>query len=365
MICQGLMNNKIFIIFLWAHFVFNSELLLARNLISDSLVENVDCDNLTIQDIHSHIRPEAFNLNRHIPIKNWSFPNGPYSLGVCWSLSHAQRLFFYLARWSPYASNDSQYNSSDGINILNLIRGSRPIKGSLNDIKETEISKFYTFDFQSFSTESGLFADIINGIWDPLHDFFPDPMNSESIDDNMTTTDIAELKNIYIQSSTPFRIEDGKLFRKFKLEIERYQRWRFHQFQNSKMVTDPVPRPKNVNQQTSELLIKAIQQNNLPLVNLKANFNTQHILVVKTFQKDEQEVRFGVYDSNAPSVEKYFTYDIKKQQFNAPEIIKRFRSITNPNQTVSVYIVDAEEQEKIDAALFTHYKEQCRVLFLN
>jgi hypothetical protein len=341
------MNSKLFQILSLLIIVFDSSAIFAKKNISDSLVNNLDCNNLNYNSIHSHIHPDAFNLDRHLPIKNWSFPNGPYSLGVCWSLSHTQRIFFYLARWSATPILDPSESITNSLNILNLVRGSRPTKGSLKNIQEMDLKKFYSFDFQSFSTESGIFSDLLNGIWDPLY-FDELPLASQAS------------QNIPNIPDTASELENGKLFRNFSLDVERYQRRRFHQFQNSKMVTDSVPRPKNINQNTSHLLMKALSLKNLPLVNIKANLTTQHILVVKNFEQRDNEIRFNVYDSNTPAQESYFIFDTKKQQFYAPEIIKRFRSIKNANQSVSVYIVDNEDQAKIDQALLIHYQEQCQ-----
>lgn len=360
------------------------------NFITDALVENLSCNNLSEQSIYASIKPEAFASNKHIPIRNWSFANGSYSLGVCWSLSHTQRLFFYLAKWE--ALNFSNYNSTEdeALNILNLIRNSKPIKGTFGIIRESNLKTFYTFKFHSFSKEAGLFADLINGIWDPLRRFFPSPnshinnldlVNTRNTDltlvtepdDDTTTNDqlvIAEPNNdtnllnlipsINSAETSPTKQAQDKLFRKFTTEVERYQRWRFHNFNNSKLATEAVPRSTVINQRLSKKLTDDIDNNRLPLVDIKPNIISQHIVLIKFYETTADNIKFFVYDSNHPEADNYFIYDIKTKEFKAPEIIKRFSGISNPNQNISVYAVDDADHDKIAKALLSYYKIQCK-----
>jgi hypothetical protein len=317
----------------------------AAGPISDSLVFNLSCDRLSIEAIYDSIKPEAFATNRHIPIHNWSFANGPYNLGVCWSLSHAQRLLFYLAQWQDHNPSEDDYTATYGIPLLNLFRGSKPVKGSFANVRDLQLKEFYTFQIQSFSTDSGLFADILKGIWDPLQNYLP-------LDHTFNEISGEDL--------SPLVIANGKLLRKFTTEIERYQRWRFHQFQNSKLTTEPVPRPRNVNLQLSNALIANLDRKRMPLVDIKPTLTTQHIVAIKNYERGPELIKFFVYDSNLPNIDNYFIYDVKKQQFKAHEIIKNFSGIRNPDQDVSVYLVDEEDQQKIDQALFNFYKGKCQ-----
>jgi hypothetical protein len=312
----------------------NNNLAKASNFISDSLVENLNCDALSSTNIYASIRPEAFSSTKHIPIHNWSFNNGPYALGVCWSLSHSQRLFFYLSQLG-------EENPADSIAILNLMRGTVPTKGSHTNIRESKLKHFYTFKINSFSTESGLFADLVNGIWDPLIGILPSPMSINT-------------EELYSQ-----RIENGKLFRNISSEVERYQTWRFHQFDNSKMATDKVPRPRNINQDLAKKLTSDIDKRQLPLVNIKPNLISQHIVLIKAYERNNESIKFFVYDSNIPKTDNYFIYDLKSQEFKAPEVIRRFPGISNPDQDVSVYLVDEDDHAKIANALLNYYTKQC------
>ncbi len=62
------------------------------NLINDSLVTNLLCDQLTEENVLTFVnRAEAFKLTRQIPINN-------YNEGInnsCWAFSLAQRPMFY------------------------------------------------------------------------------------------------------------------------------------------------------------------------------------------------------------------------------------------------------------------------------
>jgi hypothetical protein len=310
----------------------NSEL-----LITDSLVKDLDCSTLSADSIYASIKVENFSYEKHIPIRNWSFNNGPYSLGVCWSLSHTQRLFFYLSQWNnPFLITDDQ-TTNEGLNILNLIRGSKPLKGKFTEIREIALKHFYNFKIHSFSLETGIFADLVNGIWDPLISL--------------------SLKN---KELYPEKIENGKLLRKFTTEVEKYQQWRFYQFENSKLATEKIPRSKKINSQLSQQLISNLNKKKLPLVDIKPNMTAQHIVLIKFYEKTDTFIKYYIYDSNFPKYDNYFIYDIESQEFKAPEIIKHFPGVNNPNQDISVYLVDDEDHNKIGDTLLNYYKHQCK-----
>ena len=57
--------------------------------VSDRLVENLNCQNISAQEIYSKIRSNAYSVQAHIPTENWS--SAP--LGMCWSLAHSQRIY--------------------------------------------------------------------------------------------------------------------------------------------------------------------------------------------------------------------------------------------------------------------------------
>lgn len=341
--------------------------IIAADYITDSLVANLSCDQVTPENIYAHIRPDAFDLNKHLPIHNWSFKKGPYKLGVCWSLSHTQRIFYYLARWQD---NEPEIygNEEDVIHILNLIRGSQPVRGALAKVKEQRLKRFSTFSIDSFSLDAGIFSQVFTGVWDEL----PFAYNLKSLLPEITP--LTELTDFQSEDdrllSSNFNPEEFpqlanfpnfQLFRQFKTEIEKYQTWRFHQLKNSPLIKEPVPRPQVVNARTAQELVSFIDQRRLPLVDIKVNLNTQHIVLVKSYEKIGEEIIFHVYDSNYPQVENSIIFSSEQNQFRASSIIRKFRGVKNAEQFVSVYIIDNEDHQKIERALLEHYQQACKV----
>lgn len=66
-----------------------------HRIISDSLMKDLNCDHITEQNILSFRRPDAFEVEQHLPIQNYTTRN---SKGQCLGLAYIQRAIFYLAR---------------------------------------------------------------------------------------------------------------------------------------------------------------------------------------------------------------------------------------------------------------------------
>lgn len=62
-------------------------------VISDSLVKGLRCAELSADTVLSNLQPDAFDSSHNLPIRNWHDAAG---IGHCWSLSHAQRLIYFL-----------------------------------------------------------------------------------------------------------------------------------------------------------------------------------------------------------------------------------------------------------------------------
>lgn len=347
---MGLIKNNSYFHFqlILLFFIFNSLTTLAlangkAALISDSLVENLNCNQLNVNSIFEKIRPDAFNNKKHIPQKNWGFESDGIHLGACWSLSHAQRVFFYLAQWQNTNPPAKPILDSEKINILNFIRGSQPYMGSFSQIHEHSLKRFNTFTM-NFNQDSSIFENLMEGVWDPLKE------------------SLLNITDIVIQSLSPMRFENGKLFRNFKSEIEVYQTDRFMRFGNSQMALEPVPRLGYFNIQTVRTLMDNADNKRLSLVNLKAALQIQHVILVKSYEKTHDNIYFKVYDSNYPSIDNILIYNFADAQFTAPQIIKKFNGISDPEQYVSIYLVDESGRDKIEEALLSHYKSQCREL---
>lgn len=327
----------------------------ALSSITDTLVTQLDCENLSINTILEKVdRTKAFSTSRHFPVNNWSFDNGPYNLGVCWSLSHAQRLFFYFGR--EQENPEAIPSHEDTLDALNQLRGSVPMKTSFKKIKELILNQFSIFKLNDFSPANGLWQKITEGIWDSF-DYLPRSFRF----------DLSTYENYFHSENSeedprnlgPLELVNGKLFRSFKTEIERYQRWRFHRPTNTKLLTEKVPRPKDINKKLAVKLMKLLDQNRLPLVDIKPNLYSQHIVIVKDYIIAGDKITFFVYDSNLPYINNEFSFDKNREEFQAPEIIQRFPKVTNPNQDISLYLVDQEDQDLIEKSLLSHYQKLC------
>lgn len=293
--------------------LLSSSLVFAKT-ISDDLVENLDCKKLDSATIYSHIRKESFSTDRHLPLENWGFRYGFYRIANCWSLTHLQRIYFYLGREPRAPLSLDLVSSVSKSQIANLIRGFEPY----------------------FVMEEGLKN------W-PLKNWFVFPAEK------------------LMELSAPWseELEHGHILeRSLASEVEHYQAWRFHQLKNSKLVFEKVPREESEHRNLAIQLKKLIDQKRLPLVVIKANLKTQHVVMVKSYEEVGGRTHFIVYDSNFPDIQNEFSFD-EDSQFRAPSIIGRLGGIQNPNQLVSVYLVDDKDHIKIGNALVRYYKKKC------
>lgn len=196
--------------------------------ISDSLVEGLDCSNLSQEKIYQKIRPEAFSSYFHLPLPNWSFSAGPYDLAACWSLAHAQRFFFYLARWD---AQNSGHVSDQIFHTLELLRGSSPYAhASDENIYEFPLKDVPVIQFREHTwiLSSHFWRSLEKGV-------------EQSFANNQ------------------------KLFRNLKTEIEFYQKRRFNDFlRNIKYIIGDGSRSIKQNQKTREQILQSLEANSLP-----------------------------------------------------------------------------------------------------
>src|SRR6185312_15948692 len=64
-------------------------------VINDSLVKDLKCATLSGETVLTSLQPDAFDSTKDLQIRNWPDVIG---IGHCWSLSHAQRLVYFLGR---------------------------------------------------------------------------------------------------------------------------------------------------------------------------------------------------------------------------------------------------------------------------
>lgn len=285
--------------------------------INDGFVHNLSCSDLKVEKIYSAINQDVFNSSNHIPIKNWSFRSGLYDIAGCWSLSHAQKIFFYLGRNSPYTTHNRPLTQQLN-DIFDLIRGSSPYLDLDKGIQEFPLNNYKVFNFQ--------FNDL-------LFDY--------------------EQKMI-----------DGSIYiRNFHNEIEFYQTKRFHSPDNIKYVLKDGPRSVRENQATIDYLKKNLAANKVTTLLIRPLIISQHVVLAKRFyQINPKRIRFDVYDSNHPKIDNYMDYDLVKNQFYAPEIITGLPAIKDPEAPVGVFIVDEKENQYINKALLNFYTKACKNL---
>ncbi|WP_413558381.1 hypothetical protein [Bdellovibrio sp. HCB209] len=283
----------------------------AQHKVSDSLVKDLPCNNITSNEIYRRMSPQQFSSQYHIPIANWGVEvrGGLYELGVCWGLSRAQRLFFYLNRWN----SDPSIKGPDTVQILNMLR------------------------------EEGTYAMMLN-------------------QESYPRTDYGVLGNL--MDGAAFKSGSKNTHRNFRSEIERYEIERFHKIgKNLKLIIGSGDRSKNANRTTRDQLIRNLQINKLTLIIVRAKRRAQHVLLVKHYQKlDNGDIRFSVYDSNYPQQDNFFTYRQSDSSFYAPNIIYGVVPSKDINDAVGVYIVDEKERDPIESTLVRYYSSLCRSL---
>ncbi|MFM6927294.1 MAG: hypothetical protein ACKOX6_02465 [Bdellovibrio sp.] len=295
--------------------------------VSDSLVKNLSCDNISASEIYSKMDTTQFSSEYHLPITNWKFDGGLYDLANCWAMSRTQRLFFYLNRWRSMVDAQPTYQTRKG--ILDMIRGAVPYTQNKEKwILDSPLSRLYVFGAaeSAFDKKSGLFAGLFNGI-------------KQSFPNNRT-----EIRN-------------------FHSEIEHYQKARFGKFlKNIKYVIGTGARSEKRNRNTRDTLIQTLEQNRLPMVVLRTVRTTQHIVLVKRFEvRSNGDIEFFVYDSNLPEKDQQLTYKQSDQNFYAPIVAAEFTAPQHAEKALGVYIVDQEEHGPIEDALVAHYTALCRI----
>lgn len=272
--------------------------------ISDRLVQNLDCRNITKKQIMAQLQPHAFGSNLHLGYVNWQ---SGY-LGQCWSLSRFQRLTFYLHR-DPREMLTS-YNVADA---ADMVRG-------------------YSVD-QSMG-EGGL-----------------NPVQNRRID--YTLFSVRDLLNNYSESG-----------REFARDIEDFQSYRFHQPSNLRMGLGKGALAPQENQRTLQRIIQNLDQGRLVLVNLRSTQTAQHIVVVKKYVRaaNSAAIQLHVYDSNQPHGDQILWYNTQENQFISASIMGPFwaQAGLSPETPLGVFVVDENEMNLIETALVRYYSQACR-----
>jgi len=274
---------------------------LQAQVISDSLVRNLNCTTLTKQTVLLSLQPDAFDKSRHLPVLNWGDSNG---LANCWSLSHAQRLTFYLGRFGEAAPTESSAAKIYLQRILGLYKGDTPTSESV----------------------------------------FP----------------ILNLQALYMQLSLGEYNGDFEQMT-FAKTISDYQKWRFYRLSNMGMILGNRDRSTKTNTQTYQKILADLAKGRLPIVILRPALTDQHSVLVKRYLPPEEnsyEVKFEVYDSNDPRHDNILVFDRLTSEFTAPAIVARL-GIGTSSPPVGVFLVDDDDMDEIQTALYQHYQNQC------
>lgn len=321
----GMLLRKCFLAISTVFVFLRLDATFAANTYSDSLVENLDCSKLNVNEIYTKMRPEAFTTSHHLPVKNWGFSVGLYDLAACWSLSHSQRLFFYLARWGETPEADTQKTAFE---VLEMIRGSSPYANADDPfIKEWPLDELRVFkQFEnSWNTSFALWPALNKG-------FRQDFPNGQ------------------------------QLQRNFRAEIEFYQNYRFHDFiRNFKYIVGDGSRSAEKNRETRAQVLRNLETHKLTLLLVRPKRVSQHIVLAKRFElKVNGEVDIYVYDSNFPTKDQVITFNPNTVEFYAPEIVRGLPEVDDPQAPVGIFVVDEKDRNLIDKALIKYYKKMCQ-----
>lgn len=301
--CLRILTVSSLILFSWKSFAADS--------VTDHLVENLRCENLTKETLLKSLKPGFDSLQNQIPIKNWGFSAGIYNIAGCWSLSRSQRLIYYLSGF-PLAPEDTFKNN------LDMIRRWVPV--------------WNKFGYMTYKDSKAL------SLMPEFNKIFP------------------ELVRGYEQNVGPETV-----LRNFKEDIEIYQIHRFHQFlKNKDYVNGNRERAVKFNRESFQTLIKNLDSNRLTLVNLRPALKAQHVVLVKRYLKvSDDQVTLTVYDSNHPNIENEIFYNPKTEHFYAPSIVKDFK-IERPDDPIGLFVVDEEEREQALDLLVKNYQQLCK-----
>lgn len=269
--------------------------------ISDSLVQNLKCDQLTPQNVLSFIpHRKAFSSDQHVQIPNWD--SGV--LQNCWGLARAQRKFFYLIR------TDATQNSPS-LSLVNyaldLARGSSRAKNCDSNDSSAFCSDVRTplrvipIQESKFSS-SRLLQKMVHGVQKPLE-------------------------------------------RNFKTEIEYSQQNRFFDLSNLHLVFENHTLNRERNQALITKIRSLVSWGRMPMLVLRLNTMSQHVVLVKGIIEVQGGSRLVLYDSQEPFDDRVLEYQ---------------DGIFYGNRTaLGVTLVDEDGMDEIQLALYQHYSALC------
>lgn len=309
--------------------------------IKDSLVDNLNCSDISIKNIYSRIRPEAFSSDHHMPIKNWGFRSGVFDIAACWGMSSTQRKFFYLLRL-----NENQAPRVDVKKALDMVRGT-----DLDYVLAltTDRDESQNEDLQNFERTLTRYSVV--------------PLSERTIAEEFGRNSSSGFLDQLMTGITYYSGRQ-KVFRNLKTEIERSQELHFFRARNIGMGAGSGPLTPQENRTTLNQLKANISAKHLSLVNLRLSSTSQHIVIPKSYTEDAKgNVWLTAYDSNQPEKDQLIYYAKTTGHFYSPQIMGSFigdHAGTDYSHPLGVFIVDEEEREFIDATLVSYYQNACK-----
>lgn len=309
-----------------------------NSIVSDSLVTDLSCEKLSLTKIYAAIDPtKAFSANKHLPVQNWGFWAGPAKLGGCWSLSHAQRISFYLARFNP---EERSPQATEIQHVLNMFRRTAPTEVLQVRGQNTRYVQQY------LSYKNPRVFQVPHNSW--LEAISPEVPPEKSFWRKLQSGVVTHFKNT------------APIHRHLRSEIEGYQVKRFLQLRNLPMAIGKGEGSPKKNYHLALKLLWDLDKNKLPMINIWIERNIQHIVLVKRYNIElNGDLRFIVYDSNQPFKDVELIYKSQQGVFQAPQITGLFLPHF-AHKNLGVYRVNDEDFSYINEALLQHYRKACQ-----
>ncbi|WP_413291226.1 hypothetical protein [Bdellovibrio sp. HCB337] len=332
--------KKVFASLLAGVSLFGSHSSADTKKISDSLVNNLRCDSVSVGSILGSIRPDAFSSRNHLPIRNWGFRSGVFNLGACWGMGSTQRKFFYLLR-----TGEKTAPRINTIGVLDMVRGASLVPNV----------QMYGHSDQAVQRVQER----------PLKNYSIIPVFEDNIRDEFGRNTYLGFVNTLINGATQ-NVDSIRVTRNLRGEVERSQERHFFRPKNIGMGAGTGAQDPETNKATLKIMMTNAKLNRLTLINLRLRTLVQHILIVKSFTEDKNgNVFFKVYDSNQDAEDQIVYFNKATGHFYAPQVlgIYKFDILgVQSAEPMGVFVVDEEERKDIENSLVTYYKKTCASL---
>ncbi|HEY8270343.1 MAG TPA: hypothetical protein VIG33_05600 [Pseudobdellovibrionaceae bacterium] len=302
-------------------------------VISDSLVNNLSCNSLSIGTILIRIRQEAFSSVNHLPFKNWGFHSGSFKLAACWGMGSTQRKLLYLLRL-----NEREAPAPNAKSVLDMVRGAT-------------LKTLFDKHGSSYLMDENLKAYHVVPISDK---------NLREEYEHNTGTSFLEV----LFKGVDYQLDSFPIHRNLRTEIERSEELHFFRVKNIGMGAGSGPLSPHKNNVTVQHVMNNLRLHRLTLVNLRLTRTIQHVVMAKSFTEDGKgNVWIQAYDSNQPEADQPIYYSKATGHFYAPRIMGSFvgdTTGTDYTHPLGTFIVDEEERAQIEESLLKHYQQLCK-----